>query len=166
MGSNQNELTVDWLSFVEASLNSRIEHTAEMTGKVLQSVLEISSELSDKQELKALNSLNNQESNSEDVLSVLHELMEHLDVQGELAKLIAPLFSTLQFEDRTRQKLESILAMLSIWLEARNQPISDQALSSRLMEHVVCMEQQAILAKYFPDFIQAEESGGNDIDLF
>ena len=82
-----------------------------------------------------------------------------------LLNLLHLFFSTLQFEDRTRQKLESILGILSIWAEVRNEDITDQDLSSRLMQHVVSMEQQAILAKYFPDYIQEEEPE-EDIDLF
>jgi tRNA splicing ligase len=165
MDQHNTELTSDWLNYAKASLDSRIQHTGEATEKVLAAVQAISLQLDDKKDLGALMSLKSGQTSTAEILHLLRDVLDHLDAQDELAQLIAPLFSTLQFEDRTRQKLESILGILSIWAEVRNEDITDQDLSSRLMQHVVSMEQQAILAKYFPDYIQEEEIE-DDIDLF
>jgi hypothetical protein len=169
MDLNNTKLATDWVNYAKASLDSQIQHTGEATNKVLNAVQTISSQLDNKQDLGALLSLKSGESSTDEILHVLQDVLDHLNTQNELAQLIAPLFSTLQFEDRTRQKLESILGMLSIWAEVRNDvDITDEVLSSRLMQHVVSMEQQVILAKYFPDFIQEEvEADAADcIDLF
>ena len=165
MDQHHTELISDWLSYAKASLDSRIQQTGEATEKVLAAVQAISLQLDDKKDLGALMSLKSGQTSTAEILHLLRDVLDHLDAQDELAQLIAPLFSTLQFEDRTRQKLESILGILSIWAEVRNEDITDQDLSSRLMQHVVSMEQQAILAKYFPDYIQEEEPE-DDIDLF
>ena len=165
MEQHNTEITSDWLNYAKASLDSRIQHTGEATEKVLAAVQAISLQLDDKKDLGALMSLKSGQTSTAEILHLLRDVLDHLDAQDELAQLIAPLFSTLQFEDRTRQKLESILGILSIWAEVRNEDITDQDLSSRLMQHVVSMEQQAILAKYFPDYIQEEELE-DDIDLF
>jgi len=165
MDQHNTELTSDWLNYAKASLDSRIQHTGEATEKVLAAVQVISLQLDDKKDLSALMSLKSDQASAAEILHLLRDVLDHLDTQDELAQLIAPLFSALQFEDRTRQKLESILGILSIWAEVRNEDIIDQDLSSRLMQHVVSMEQQAILAKYFPDYIQEEEIE-DDIDLF
>ena len=165
MEQHNTEITSDWLNYAKASLDSRIQHTGEATEKVLAAVQAISLQLDDKKDLGALMSLKSGQTSTAEILHLLRDVLDHLDAQDELAQLIAPLFSTLQFEDRTRQKLESILGILSIWAEVRNEDITDQDLSSRLMQHVVSMEQQAILAKYFPDYIQEEEPE-EDIDLF
>jgi tRNA splicing ligase len=165
MDQHNTELTSDWLNYAKASLDSRIQHTGEATEKVLAAVQAISLQLDDKKDLSALMSLKSDQASTAEILHLLRDVLDHLDAQDELAQLIAPLFSALQFEDRTRQKLESILGILSIWAEVRNEDITDQDLSSRLMQHVVSLEQQAILAKYFPDYIQEEEPE-DDIDLF
>jgi hypothetical protein len=168
MDQNNTELAFDWVNFAKASLGSRIQHTGQATEQVLVAVQAISSQLDDKKDLGALLSLKSGESSTADILHVLRDVLDHLDTQNNLAQLIAPLFSALQFEDRTRQKLESILGILSIWAEVRNEDITDEVLSSRLMQHVVSLEQQAILAKYFPDYIQEEvENDDSDgVDLF
>jgi len=45
-----------------------------------------------------------------------------------------------------------------VWVDVRNDnAISDEALAARLMQHVVSMEQQMIIAKYFPDYVHEEE---------
>ena len=168
MDQHNNELAFDWLNYAKASLDSRIKHTGQATEKVLFAVQAISSQLNNKQDLDALISLKSDQTSTAEILHLLRDVLDHLDTQDELAQLIAPLFSALQFEDRTRQKLESILGILFIWAEVRNEEnITDQDLSSRLMQHVVSLEQQAILAKYFPNYIQAEEDDDSDgIDLF
>lgn len=165
MDQNNTELASDWVNYAKASLDSRIQHTGEATEKVLSAVQAISSQLDDKRDLGALMSLKSDQVSTAEILHVLRDVLDHLDTHDDLAQLIAPLFSTLQFEDRTRQKLESILGMLSIWSKVRNDEITDEILSSRLMQYVVSMEQQAILAKYFPDYIQEEEEE-DGIDLF
>jgi len=169
MDQNNTELATDWVNYAKASLDSRIQHTGEATEKVLSAVQVISSQLDDKRGLGALISLKSDQVSTAKILHVLRDVLDHLDTQDALAQLIAPLFSALQFEDRTRQKLESILGMLLIWAEVRNDDeITDEVLSSRLIQHVVSMEQQAILAKYFPEYILEEEGEDDDdgIDLF
>lgn len=167
MDHNNTQLTSDWVNYAKASLNSRIQHTGQATETVLNAVQAISSQLDNKSDFGALLSLKSGQSSTAEILYVLRDVLDHLDVQDNLAQLIAPLFSALQFEDRTRQKLENILGMLSIWAEVRNDnEITDEVLSSRLMQHVVSMEQQAILAKYFPDYIQEEVETDDEIDLF
>jgi hypothetical protein len=167
MDQLNDKLAIDWLNFAKASLGSRIEHTAQETTKVLTAVQAISSELSDKKDLDALINLKTDQASTSEILDLLQDVLNHLDTQDDLAQLIAPLFSALQFEDRSRQKLESILGILTLWAEVRNSDISDENLASRLMQQVVSMEQQVILAKYFPDFIQEEAVDDSDgIDLF
>ena len=150
MDQNNTELASDWVNFAKASLDSRIQHTGQATEKVLVAVQAISSQLDDKQDLGALLSLKSGQSSTAEILHVLRDVLDHLDTQNNLAQLIAPLFSALQFEDRTRQKLEGILGILSIWAEVRNEDITDEVLSSRLMQHVVSLEQQAIPSEIFP----------------
>lgn len=168
MDQNNTGLASDWVNYAKASLDSRIQHTGQATEKVLAAVQAISSQLDDTQDLGALLSLKSDQTSAAEILHVLQDVLDHLDTQNELAQLIAPLFSALQFEDRTRQKLESILGILSIWAEVRNDDnITDEVLSSRLMQHVISLEQQAVLAKYFPDYIQEEaDDDSDDIDLF
>jgi len=168
MDQRNTELALDWLNYAQASLDSRIQHAGQATEKVLVAVQAISSQLNDKQDLGALISLRSDQASTAEILHLLRDVLDHLDTQNDLAQLISPLFSTLQFEDRTRQKLESILGILSIWAEVRNEDITDKVLSARLMQHVVSLEQQAILAKYFPDYVQAEADDDDDdgIDFF
>ena len=153
-----NELSADWLNFAKASLATRIQDTEQSTAKVLNAVQAIAAQLDNKQELAALLTISSDRTVPSEVLPLLQDILKHLDSQGELSRLIAPLYMALQFEDRTRQKLEGLLAIMAVWAEVRNdEAISDEALAAMLMQHVVSMEQQAILAKYFPDSIQAEE---------
>lgn len=167
MDQSNTELATDWVNYAKASLDSRIKHAGQATEKVLIAVQAISSQLNDKQDLAALSSLKSDQASTAEILHLLRDVLDHLDTQNELAQLIAPLFSTLQFEDRSRQKLESILGILSIWAEVRNDDsVTDEVLSSRLMQHVVSLEQQAILAKYFPDHIQVEAEDDDGIDFF
>lgn len=167
MDHNNTQLASDWVNYAKASLDSRIQHTGQATEAVLNAVQAISSQLDYKKDFGALLSLKSGQSSADEILYVLRDVLDHLDVQDKLAQLIAPLFSALQFEDRTRQKLESIIGILPIWTEVRNDnEITNEVLSSRLMQQVVSMEQQVILAKYFPDYIKEEGDAGDDIDLF
>ncbi len=153
-----NELSADWLNFAKASLATRIQDTEQSTAKVLNAVQAIAAQLDNKQELAALLTISSDRTVPSEVLPLLQDILKHLDSQDELSQLIAPLYMALQFEDRTRQKLEGLLAIMAVWVEVRNDDvINDEALAARLMQHVVSMEQQAILAKYFPDCIQVED---------
>ena len=152
------ELSSGWLDFANASLATRIRDTEQATTKVLNAVQAIATQLEDKQELTALLTIKSDEAVPAEVLPLLRDVLAHLDSHDELSQLIAPLYMALQFEDRTRQKLEGLLAIMSVWADARNNDaITDDELAASLMEHVVSMEQQAILAKYFPDAVQVEE---------
>jgi len=152
------ELPADWLKFANASLATRIKDTEHSTTKVLNAVQAIATQLDNKQELAALLTIRGDTTVPSEVLPLLQNILKHLDSQDELSQLIAPLYMALQFEDRTRQKLEGLLAIMSVWADVRNDDtVSDEDLAARLMQHVVSMEQQTILAKYFPDSIQAED---------
>ncbi len=152
------ELSTDWLNFARASLGTRIRDTEHATTKVLSAVQAIASQLDNKQELTALLTIKSDDAVPSEILPLLQDILKHLDSQDELSQLIAPLYMALQFEDRTRQKLEGLQEIMTVWTEVRNDDaISDEALAGRLKQHVVSMEQQTILAKYFPDFIQVED---------
>lgn len=166
------ELAKDWVNYAQASLQSRIDYTAESTAKVLASIQEISAELEDKTAIQPLIDLKADESTSREVLTTLKDVLAQLDVHDSLAQLIYPLFSALQFEDRTRQKLESIMGILTTWSQLiAEEPISNGELAKRLMTHVVAAEQQEILSRHFPEHIRPyEEASTNnkeeEIDLF
>lgn len=152
------ELSSDWLNFARASLGTRIRDTEHATTKVLTAVQAIAVQLDNKQELTALLTIKSDDAMPSEIMPLLQDILKHLDSQDELSQLIAPLYMALQFEDRTRQKLEGLLDIMSVWAEVRNDgDISDEVLAARLKQHVVSMEQQVILAKYFPAFIQIEE---------
>ncbi len=152
------ELSADWLNFARASLATRIRDTEYATKKVLNAVQAIATQLDNKQELSALLTIKSDDAVSSEIMPLLQDILKHLDSQDELSQLIAPLYMALQFEDRTRQKLEGLLEMMAVWAEVRNDAsISDEQLAARLKQHIVSMEQQAILAKYFPDHIQLEQ---------
>jgi arginine/lysine/ornithine decarboxylase len=158
MSHISTELSADWLNFARASLATRIKDTGQATTKVLNAVQAIATQLDTKQELTVLLTLKTDRAIPSEVIPLLQDILRHLDSQDELSQLIAPLYMALQFEDRTRQKLESLLEVMAVWAEVRNDDAAnDEALAARLMPHVVSMEQQAILAKYFPDYIQVEE---------
>ncbi len=56
--------------------------------------------------------------------------------------------------------------MMTVWSQVReDDAVSDEDIASQLMQHVVAMEQQAILARYFPDYIQVEEVS-DDVEFF
>jgi len=153
-----SELSTDWLNFARASLGTRIRDTEIATGKVLNAVQAIATQLDTKQELSALLSIKSDDAVSSEILPLLQGILKHLDSRDELSQLIAPLYMALQFEDRTRQKLEGLLEIMAVWTQVRNDDdISDETLAGRLKQHVVSMEQQAVLARYFPDYIQVEE---------
>ncbi len=161
------ELASDWVNYAKASLETRIRDTEQSTRQVLSAVQAIAAQLNDKHNLEPLLALKSDQAKPAEILALLHELLEHLDSQDALAQLIAPLFTALQFEDRTKQKLEGVLHILSVWTDVRSDDsITDEDLSSRLMQHVVTREQRAILAKFFPEYIEAEENEEDEIELF
>lgn len=152
------DLSADWLNFARASLATRIRDTEHATTKVLSAVQAIATQLDNKQELTALLTIKSDSAVPSEILPLLQDILKHLDSQDELSQLIAPLYMALQFEDRTRQKLEGLLDMMIVWADVRNDDvITDEELAARLMRHVVSMEQQVILAKYFPDYIKGED---------
>ena len=152
------ELSKEWLNFATASLATRMQDAAEVTGKVLTAVQSLALQLEDKQAFESLLAIENEVAMPSDVLPMLRDVIKHLDSQDKLSQLIMPLYTVLQFEDRTRQKMEGLLGVMTIWSEVRNDnDISDKELADALMEHVVSMEQQTVLARYFPDHIQVEE---------
>ena len=152
------ELSTDWLNFAKASLATRIRDTESATTKVVSAVQAIAAQLDNKQELAALLNVKSEIAAPSEVLHLLQGILKHLDSRDELSQLIAPLYMALQFEDRTRQKLEGLLEMMVVWADVRNDSvISDEDLAARLMQHVVSMEQQTIIAKYFPDYVHQEE---------
>jgi len=152
------ELSTDWLNFARASLATRICDTEHATTKVLSAVQAIAAQLDNKQELATLLTLKSDHAVPSEILPLLQDILKHLDSQDELSQLIAPLYMTLQFEDRTRQKLEGMLEIMAVWADVRSDDaIGDEALAARLMKHVISMEQQTILAKYFPEHVQLEE---------
>lgn len=152
------ELSTDWLNFARASLGTRIRDTEIATKKVLNAVQAIATQLDNKQELSALLSIKSDEAMPSEILPLLQGVLKQLDSRDELSQLIAPLYMALQFEDRTRQKLEGLLEIMAVWADVRNDDeISDEALAGRLKQHIVSMEQQAILARHFPAHIQVEE---------
>ncbi len=160
------ELSTEWLNYARASLGARIEDTEHITAKVLTAVQAIATQLDEKQELQALLNFKSNEAVPSEILPLLQNLLKHLDSQDTLSQLIAPLYTSLQFEDRTRQKLEGLLEIMSIWAKVRNtESMSDKDLATAVMEPIVSLEQQEILAKYFPDYIQIEEAD-DEIELF
>lgn len=160
------ELSTDWLNFAKASLATRMQDAEEVTVKVLKAVHGISSQLEDKQAFKSLLAIKSEVARPSDVLPLLQDVIKHLDSQDKLSQLIVPLYTVLQFEDRTRQKMEGLLGVMTIWSEVRNDnSITDKELAAALMEHVVSMEQQTVLAKYFPDHIQIE-AVNDELELF
>ncbi len=151
------ELANDWVGYANASLETRIRDTEQSTRQVLSAVQAIAAQLNDKHNLEALLALKSDLAEPAEILGLLHDLLEHLDSQDALSQLIAPLYTALQFEDRTRQKLEGMLRMLSVWANVRSDAaITDEDLSSQLMQHVVTSEQKAILSKFFPEYIEIE----------
>lgn len=153
-----NELSTEWLNFASASLATRIHDTGQATGKVLNAVQAIAAQLENKQELTALLTIKSELVEPSEVLHLLRDVLKHLDTHDELSQLIAPLYMALQFEDRTRQKLEGLLEMMVVWADVRNDKvIADEDLAARLMQHVVSMEQQTIISKYFPNYVHEEE---------
>lgn len=166
------ELANDWVSYAKASLQTRIDYTSDTTARVLTSIQEISSQLEDKSGLEALLNLKADDSTSTEVLAALKEVLDKIDTHDTLAQLIYPLFTTLQFEDRTRQKLESIMGMLDTWVEMITENnITEEVLANRLEAHVISAEQQEILARHLPDHIGPyKEPQGNsaidDVNLF
>jgi len=160
MQETKTELYHDWLTFAKASIQTRIDHTSESTATVLKSIQDILQELDNKEGTEVLLELKVNESTSSEIIPLLKDVLEHLDSNDALTQLIFPLFSVLQFEDRTRQKLESILGMLTTWTEVSEQSITKEDLAQRLMKDVISMEQQDILHQYFPEYIQssAEEA--------
>lgn len=160
------ELAQDWTRFAEASLATRISDTQQVTAKVLNAVHAIATQLEDKTELESLLAVEGEAAVPSEILPLLHDVLKHLNSQDELSQLIAPLYTALQFEDRTRQKLEGLVAMMTVWSQVReDDAVSDEDIASQLMQHVVAMEQQAILARYFPDYIQVEEVS-DDVEFF
>jgi len=158
MGHISTELASDWVNYANASLTTRIRDAEKSTIQVLIAIQSIAIQLNEKQELGALLSLQAEQSTPSQILLLLQEVLDHLGSHDALAQLIAPLFMALQFEDRTRQKLEGILNILSVWAEVRTtEAISEVELSARLMQHIVTMEQQKILADYFPNQIKVED---------
>jgi len=161
-----NELSADWLNFARASLATRIRDTEHATTKVLSAVQAIAAQLDNKQELTALLTIEIDDAVSSEILPLLQNILKHLDSHDELSQLIAPLYMALQFEDRTRQKLEGMLEMMAVWADVRSDDvITDEDLSGQLMQHVVSMEQRTILANYFPDHVQLEEVN-EEMELF
>lgn len=153
-----NELSADWLAFSRASLATRIRDTEHATKKVVSAVQAIAIQLDNRQELSELLDIKSDDAMPSEILPLLQDILKHLDTQDELSQLIAPLYMALQFEDRTRQKLEGLLDIMAVWADVRNDDtVTDEELAARLMQYVVSMEQQAILAKYFPEHVQVEE---------
>ena len=160
------ELSTEWLDFAEASLATRMQDAEEVTAKVLTAVQGIASQLEDKQTFESLLAIKSEVAMPSDVLPLLQDVIKHLDSQDKLSQLIVPLYTVLQFEDRTRQKMEGLLGVMTIWSEVRNDnSITNEELAAALMEHVVSMEQQIVLAKYFPDHIQVE-AVNDELELF
>lgn len=160
------DLASDWVNFAKASMASRIADTEQVTAKVLKAVQAIATELDDKEQLEALLTIKSDEALSSDVLPMLQDLLKHLSSQDELTQLIAPLYTSLQFEDRTRQKLEGLLGIMSVWADVRNDnSITDEDIATEFMKHVVTAEQQSILATYFPEHIQVEEES-DELEFF
>jgi len=156
-------LDTDYVAFARASLATRIEAAAESIGSVLEAVQEIALQFNDSEELRTLKELQKSDATPSKILNLLRDVLKHLDSKDALAQLIAPLFSTLQFEDRSRQKLETIGNILQVWSETRHDDsLDDEALANLLKVQVISMEQQEILAKYFPDYIVAEEKDDED----
>jgi len=152
------ELSTDWLNFARVSLATRIRDAENATTKVLSAVQAIAMQLDNKQELTALLTIKSDEAVPSEILPLLQDVLKHLDSQDELSQLIAPLYMALQFEDRTRQKLEGLLEIMTVWADVRNNDsIADEELAASLIKYVVSMEQREILAKYFPDYIQVEK---------
>lgn len=160
------ELSTDWLNFVKASLGTRIQDAEEVTKKVLTAVQGLAMQLDDKEAFESLLAIKSEVAMPSEVLPMLQDVLEHLDSQDQLSQLIAPLYTVLQFEDRTRQKMEGLIGTMNMWAEVRSDDsISEEDMASGLMQHVVSMDQQAILAKYFPDHIQVEEVS-DEVELF
>ena len=160
------ELSSEWLNFARASLATRIHDAEKVTEKVLKAVYGIASHLEDKQAFESLLAIESEVATPSDVLPLLHDVIKHLGSQDKLSQLIVPLYTVLQFEDRTRQKMEGLIEVMTIWPKVRsNNSITDKDLADDLMEHVISMEQQAVLAKYFPDYVQVEEVN-NELELF
>jgi len=156
-------LDTDYVAFARNSLATRIDAAAESIGSVLQAVQEIALQFDDSEELLALKELQQSDATPTKILDLLRDVLKHLDSKDALAQLIAPLFSTLQFEDRSRQKLETIGNVLQVWSETRrDESIDDEALANLLKAEVISMEHQEVLAKYFPDYIVVEEEPEED----
>ncbi|MCB1724849.1 MAG: hypothetical protein H6959_09970 [Chromatiaceae bacterium] len=163
------QLAGDWLNYAKASLGSRAAHMEEVTAVILASVRRIAIELEDKSALAPLLELEGERIATAQLLESFGLVLEQLDKHDALAQLIYPLFATLQFEDRTRQKLDTIIHVLQTWADTvESRHVEHAALSQRLMSGVIAMEQQAILARYFPEHIEstAGDDSGGDIDLF
>lgn len=159
-------LSKDWVNFARASLATRITDTEKSTQRVLIAIQRIAEQLDNKPQLEDLLHIENRQAIPATVLPILKDVLKTLDADDELKQLIGPLYTALQFEDRTRQKLEGLLEIMTVWSETRlDDAISDEVLASKLMEPVVSPEQQAILATYFPDYIQVEDSS-DELEFF
>lgn len=161
-----SELSNEWLNFARASLASRIQDAQNVTAKVLTAVQNLTTQLEDKQAFESLLAIEKEVATPSDVLPLLQDVIKYLDSQDKLTRLIVPLYTVLQFEDRTRQKMEGLLEVMTLWSKVRNdKSISDQELADTLMGHVVSMEQQEVLARYFPEHIKVE-AVNNELELF
>ena len=161
-----DELSTEWLNFVKASLVSRIRDAETVTQKVLGAVQTLAHQLENKDAFDSLLALKSEVALPSDVLPMLQNVLKHLGQHDELSQLIAPLYTVLQFEDRTRQKMEGLIGVMDMWAQVRNDDsISDEAIATGLMTHVVSMDQQEILAKHFPDYITVEEVS-DELELF
>jgi len=159
------ELASDWLSFSKESLNSRIQDTEQVTEKVLNAVQTIATHLDHKQELDELLSVKSDGVTPEKIIPMLHDVLKNLDSHDSLSQFIVPLYTALQFEDRSRQKLNGLLDILSVWATVRNdESITNEDIAEKLMTHTVTREQKIILSKYFPNTIQVEDE--NDDMVF
>ncbi len=91
---------------------------------------------------------------------------EHQDIQD----VIAPLITTLQFQDRVRQQMENLVKMLKIWMEYRtqNNPQTEDELTAfgiLLGKPTTTEEERVVLQKVFPKITFADKVLQND-DFF
>ncbi|MBL7002502.1 MAG: hypothetical protein ISR69_00570 [Gammaproteobacteria bacterium] len=166
MSNDKSELANNWVEYAKASLETRIADTAKSTRQVLQAVQIIAEQMDDKKESEAFLSIKGDKATSDELISVLQGILSQLDKKSDLAQLIAPLFMALQFEDRTRQKLEGLLGIFGVWSEVRDVEYSDHEIAEKIMQHIATMEQQTILSQYFPEHIKVEDENLDDISFF
>ncbi len=97
-------------------------------------------------------------------LSAMHK--EH----HEISDVIAPLVTTLQFQDRVRQQMENLVKMLRIWMEYRtkNPENTEENLlefGSVLGKPTTTDEEREVLKQVFPGLTFSEKIDNSD-DFF